>query len=468
MLTYIIAAFALVVLLIAAVFLVRLYGFRLLYPLILISFTQNLVVPALYTAGIINVLIAQLLIYSKEILLLVLFLYALRRLSQERVRYPLSIKIMVAFVGWVLLRGLFGLAFGDSLHDGTLLMRNLVSPLEFLVVGMAAAREFGLAEKFEKFLVRTIVILGLIAVVMLFALPKDFFATYVNIATYNVEVKGYQSGLGEDEETGISGTSNTREAFAELAPFRAFGTFGEPLSMSFNMAFGLIFVLYMGLESTAWRRWVALACLSLALLLGVSRSAWIFAACAVFVVQLARRKYTALIVIGLLVVCAFTFIAPLRGFVQESIEQGTDVADAHAQGLTRFYVDIWKDGGNILGKGADDAKQTIPESGYATLTEHYGFPTYALFLLFCMVLAAEALRFPEERRTRGYIVLGIVLGTFITQHTSYYAFTFNCYIAIWLFVGLSLPATSEADEMALDRLRVQQLSAAANLEFIRK
>ena len=128
------------------------------------------------------------------------------------------------------------LALGDDPVQCFRKLRLICLPLLFLTVAITTAYtqpEF--SKKFLRQMTYLLVALALIGILMWILPPSNFWVNHANMATYGIEIKGDEPFQYEEAE-GITHTSGGREAFLFLAPFRAFGTFGDPLAMGFALS----------------------------------------------------------------------------------------------------------------------------------------------------------------------------------------------------------------------------------------
>lgn len=405
-----------------------------LYPLILVSYTQNFVVPLLYTTAIAGPDASKALIFLKEGLLFALFIYSAWRLLGRGIRIPSTLAILIFFTLWCCVRGLVGVAQGDSIANAGRVVRSTCAPLQIFVVGLAAAYEQGVAEKLLRRVVPVLSVLAIAAVMLFASMGTEFWVKYVNIAAYNIELKG-EDPSEQAEDFGVSGSGGGRPEFAFLSEFRAGGTFGDPISMAFSMAFAVLLIGFYGQHN--WKTHLQLLPIGAALLLSFTRSSWIFLIVASCVIMIRRRKYALLVSTLACVALALILASPLSDFAVSSVDKlaAGDPNDLHVAGLRSFYSLAWRDPGNLLGKGTAASVQEIPESGYAFLLEHFGFPAYASFLLLNIVMFAQFSRAKERHRSLAYIGQGTVAGTLVTMHMSHYPFSFIGYLMIWFALG---------------------------------
>jgi hypothetical protein len=409
------------------------WGYGAVYPLILLSFTQNLCVPLLYTTGWTGPEASKALIFLKEILLLVLFIYSAWRLLGRGIRIPATLAILIFFTLWCCVRGLFGMVQGDDIANAGRLIRSVCMPLQLFIVGLAAACEQDVAEKLLRRMVPILSVLAVAAVVLFFSLGTEFWVKYANIAAYNIALKG-EDPSEQVEDFGVSGSGGGRPEFSFLSDFRAVGTFGDPISMAFAMAFAALLASFYGQHNG--KQYLLLLPIGAALFLSFTRSSWIFLIVAGGVIMIRKRKY--LLLASTIACVALAFMVPqLSDFVLSSVDKLTtgDPNDLHAAGLRGFYTMAWRDPGNILGKGTAASVQEIPESGYAFLLEHFGLPAYASFLFLNFLMFAQFSRAKARHHSLACIGQGTVAGTLVTMHTSHYAFSFIGYLGIWLTLG---------------------------------
>lgn len=413
---------------------VRKWGVKALYALVLISYVQNTVLPFVYTTGLGGADLVEALILLKELLLFALFAYSAWRLLGRGIHISTPLDILIFFTIWCALRGSIGLMMGDDLAYGARLIRTVCFPLQAFVIGLEVAYQGVLEEKFLRWLRYTISVLGVATVIILATTGTNFWVKYANVASYNIEIKGEPPGV-QNEDMGTSGTSTAREQFSSVLDFRASGTFGDPISMSFTMALGILLAFaYRGDNPGRWARWLAVP-MFVAIFLGFTRSSWIFLTTALAVLLIRKRRYGLLATILLTVVLAVWLVPPLSAFYADTMSQFDNPNNQHAAGLRDFYTHAFSDAGNILGKGLNEDVQTIPESGYAFLLEHLGAPAYIGFLAFHLVLFLSLFHVPEKKRDLALIAQGMIVGTLITMHTSYYAFGFIYYLPIWWIYG---------------------------------
>lgn len=420
---------------------------RALYVLFSAAYTQNFVVPFLYTHGYIGMDIARALIVVKDIVLFELFVWAaILLIDRFRPPWPRPLKPLLLLVGYCTLRYVVAVLSGDDWRDGVFLLRNIWFPLEILTVVMvftALKPQFG--KQFLRRMIYTLSILAVVAVAILLFAPRNFWVENADLAVVQNDVKGevpnemdpyaldFKSGLPSSAMLGNART----EYLGYLFNFRAIGTFGEALALAFSMSAPFLVMLFYFKKNV-----VTMFCLSVvtaALFLSFTRSAWIFCAVVAAYLLVKRRKYRFLLAAGCLVLAVVMLWPPLASFASNSIgELSGHPETGHAQGIMWFYTRGFADLGNVLGKGMSPEAQTIPESGYAYLLEHFGLFAYVSFLWFCVAIYWQLSR--KQRGTPKFSVLGqaVCLGVLVIMHFSQYPFSLPDFLSLWYIVGFSL------------------------------
>lgn len=415
-----------------------------LYVLFLASYTQNFVIPFLHTHGYIGLELARALVLFKDVLLLELFLWSVMVLFEQfRPPWPSPLKPLLLLTFYCIFRFMAGAVFfDDGWTQGLNQIRIIFFPLEILVVIMvvtAQKPEFG--RRFLRNMAYVLSVLAVVALGIFVWAPRDFWVENANIAVLQSDVKGNtEYALDFDQGLSMSGTMQGRETFGFLSAFRAIGTFGEALALSFSMAVPvLLFSLYYKKTVVSV---LSLTVAAAALCLSLTRSAWIFCGVIVIYVLLRRRRYRELLAAGALVLALMFFFPPLADFAQATVTNITPAADnadsEHAEGILWFYTRGFTDPGNILGKGMRPEAQSIPESGYAYLLEHFGALAYGSFLWFCFSLYRQLGEVGTRLRTLSVLAQGIPLGILIVMHFSYYPFSLPTFMSLWYIVGLCL------------------------------
>lgn len=451
------AGYSVLVFLISIVIFMRLKEHS-LYLLFFVTFTQNFALAYLYTSGLAGKELCRSLILFKEFFLLELFVYSiivLFRYFQES--WPRPLIILIFFTAYCVLRfGIGALFLADFTADGLRKLRMMCFPVQIVTVTMAVSR---LRPEFSRRLMRHLTcFLATLAVVgiLLFLLPQaDFWKQHVDIAAYNVDVKGEDPST-VIEEQGISGTGAGREAFLFLSAFRAMGTFADPLSFGFAMAMPILLLTFH--YERSWLNILMLALSGVAIFFTFSRSSWIFVTISFMYILIRRRKYRLIFSLAALGTFALLSWPPLAKFAASDLAymSWANPGIEHAEGIVWFYQRAFTDPGNILGKGMDDSVQKVPESGYAFLLEHFGLVAYASFILFCFSLFSYLRK--RQGRPNSLILIGqaIPICVLIVMHTSQYPFAFSEYLFIWFVVGVCVSPISTAEGLSHE---TQQLPA---------
>jgi len=390
------------------------------------------------------------LIYGKEVLCLVLTIYAVKTMYTDRVRLRFSLIVLAIFTLWCVFTGLMTLGGHGDLQSAGRWIRDSCAPLEFVLIGAALAKKPSI-RSFPRMYVFTLGVLAIVAVCLIGSWGEMVWARYANVATFDIAVKG-ESSSEQDLTTGTNGSGNMSERsafFGALAKYRAMGTFGEPISMAFNMAFGLLVAMFVVRKSSRW----FLLLLALALLLSFTRSAWIFFTLASLFVLFKRRKVIRLAAFLAVIAGSLTLVAPLREFVTYSVTNLQGTGEKHSAGIKSFYSGVWARqesvwwGGSIVGSAVDEWGQQslligdvnatrMPESGYGFLVMKNGIPAYILFLIFCVAGLVDLQQSPDKNL--GAVMQGVILAVLVVMHTSYYVFAFSASIVIWIMLGATI------------------------------
>ncbi|HWH59806.1 MAG TPA: hypothetical protein VN682_19405 [Terriglobales bacterium] len=410
-----------------------------LYILFTFAFVQNLVLPFMYTSlGSSRDLLLGLLLF-KEILLLLLFFYCTHLWSELHRAWPKPLFVLFLFTLYCVSRVSVGLlVLHDDPYESFRKLRMVCFPLEILTVAVTVgAIRPKFATKFLKHQTYLLAFLGLIGILLFLMPSKDFWASRANIATYSIDIKG-DDPFYYVEDQGVSGTGLARDVFLDLSSFRAMGTFGDPLAMSFAMTAPILLLVFV--YKRTWCTPLLFLTLGIALLFTFSRSAWIFVFAGGIYILFRKRKYSWLIAFAVIPILAIVTIRPLADFAVEGWQalSWTNPGGEHAEGIVWFYKRAFIDWGNILGKGMRDEVQFIPESGYAFLLEHFGLAAYVTWLWFLLSLYRH-LRLRDTGPAKLPLVSeAMVLGTFIVVHFSQYPFSFIGWLPIWYVFGLSM------------------------------
>jgi hypothetical protein len=439
-----------------------------LYVLFLTAYTQNLVVPFLYTHGYVGMNSAKALILFKDLLLLLLFVWAVWTLFRQfRPPWPRPFKPLLFLTGYCIVRFFIGIMLGDRFSEGLSIVRIICFPVEILLVVIvftAVKPKFG--ARFLRDITYILSALAVVAIVILVFAPRDFWVQNANIAEIQADVKG-EAGDALNFEQGVpmSATMQGRELFAFMSSFRAIGTFGEALALSFSMAVPVLLLSLYFRKSivSVFSLIIAMA----ALFFSLTRSAWIFCAVVGSYVLLRRGWYRRFVLAGCLLFGFVVIFPPMGEFASTTISNlapSNDNPDSeHAEGVLWFYTRGLTDTGNILGKGVD-ARQSIPESGYAYLLEHFGALAYAGFLWFCFSIYRQLGKPSIRNSTLPLIGQGMALAILVVMHFSYYPFSLPTFMSLWYVIGLCLSnyllPRNDSGLVSTSKRRIPQLQSA--------
>jgi hypothetical protein len=425
-------------------FLVWKYKERSLYALFLGAYTQNFVVAFLYTHDYIGRDVARGLLLLKDFLLLELFVWSVVVLFRRfRSPWPRPFRPLLVLIAYCTFRLLIGLVFlGDDWSLGLYRLRNIFFPLEILVVVIvltALKPEFG--ERFLRDITYVLSALAVVALAIVLWAPRDFWVANANIAELQADVKGdAEKGMKFEEGLSLAGTMQGREVLGFLSSFRAIGTFGEALALSFSMAVPVLLLSFYFPKSI-----ISVLCLTAAtgaLFFSLTRSAWIFCTFIAVYVLIRRRRYRLLSIMGCSILAFFLLWPPMTEFAKTTVAHLSPASDnpdsEHAEGVLWFYTRGFSDFRNILGKGMRDEVEEIPESGYAYLLEHFGLVAYVSFLWFCVSLYRQLRKVPLGNPGLSVVAQGIPLGTLIIMHFSQYPFSLPTFMSLWYVVGFWL------------------------------
>jgi len=440
-----------------ATFLVWKLKERSLYLLFFTAYTQNLVVPFLYTHGYVEMSSARALILFKDVLLLELFAWSTLLLFRRfRPPWPRPMKPLLFLTGVCIVRFLLGVMLGEHFKQGLPTVKAICFPLEILLVVMvltALKPEFG--TRFLRDISYILSALAVVAIVILVFAPRDFWVENANIAEIQADVKGEaEDALNFDEGVPMSGTMAGRESFEFMSAFRAIGTFGEALALSFSMAVPVLLLSLYFQKSTV--SVIALTVATAALFFSLTRSAWIFCAIVGGYVLLRRGWHRRFVLAGCLLFGFAVVFPPVGEFASNTISNlspSNDNPDAeHAEGVLWFYARGFTNTANVLGKGAD-AVQEIPESGYAYLLERFGALAYVSFLWFCFSIYQQLGKAGTRVSALTLFGQGIALAILVVMHFSYYPFSLPTFMSLWYIVGFCLSNYLVAKDNARPELR---------------
>ncbi len=433
----------LVIVFAAAVLIVRKLRERSLYVLFLAAYTQNFILPYLYTHRYIGTELAQGLVVFKDLVLLNLFIWSVLLLFKHyEAPWPRPLVPLLILCGYCGLRVLLGTVFSDEdLSLGMNRLRVIWFPLQIIVVVMVmAARNPEFAKRFLRHMTYTLAALAVVALLIFAFAPSDFWVANANIAVFQADVKGdSETAMNFDEGLTLSGTLQGREVLQLFSAFRAIGTFGEAIALAFSMAVPVLLLIFYFPRSKLGI--VALVVSAAALLFSLTRSAWVFCFVVGLYAVVLRRWYRLLVAGVAIVVLLFSLWPEFGDYAKLSVSNLTpssDNADSeHAEGVLWFYTRGFSDTRNILGKGMGTEDQEIPESGYAYLLEHFGLTAYVAFVWFCVSLYLQ-LRKVRAPANLLIVAQGIPFGIFVIMHFSQYPFSISSFMSLWYVVGFCL------------------------------
>lgn len=424
-----------------------------LYVLFVDAFIQNTVLPFLYTSfGASRSLVASLLI-SKEILLLVFFIYCIFLWRREvRQPWPKPAYILFLFTAYCVLRVGIGLLLADDPAQSFKKLRQVCLPLQFLIIAITVARthpEF--AKKFLRQMTYLLAFLALLGILMWLLPARDFWLNHANMADYGLDIRGEDPDEVLVSE-GVRNTAKGRDAFLFLAPFRAFGTFGDPFAMGFALT--PPFLLLAFIYRKRWFTGPLLVILAVAIFATFDRSVWILIFVAGLFVLFRRRKYKWLVGLGLLPILALLTVAPMAEFAKsEYVELSWSHPEgSHAEGIVWLYQRAFTDPSNLLGKGMRDDVVLLTESGYGFLLEHFGSAAYIAWMWFLFAMYRYLKLTDSSQGQLALLSRAMILGTLVIMHFSQYPFSFIGWLPIWYVFGLSMAgASTEASPAASPR-----------------
>ena len=416
---------------------------RILYPLFLWAYVQNLVLAWMYSASIADKPLCQALLLLKEFVLLWLFLVFAPRVFRLAWRRPL--RVLALFTGWCFVRYAAAVALQNESGLSNLWNLRVVSfPLQILVVstGVASA-DPAFAMRFIRRTTLAAAGTAMVGLALYFLPGSDFWRDRVNIARYNAEVKGEsasQSGIqqqlnGEDPQEimqGLPGNARGREEFSFLARFRAIGPVADAVGFGHLLAFPIVLLAFGYRPSRTTR--AALVALVAALLLTFTRSAWIFVVFCFGYVPWRRGKRQWIVAIASLGALALTSWTPLGDWYSTTLTwlSWNNPQEDHAEGLVWLYKEGLWNASNLLGQGLS---ARVYESGYGILLVRYGLPAVVLILVFFFTTYSYLRRSPLRDRPLFLVAQAALLAMILTMNTSYYPFSFIPYLLPWFTAG---------------------------------
>lgn len=437
---------------------------RAIYVIAAICWVQNLVLPWWYTQGWTDEAGTRALIMLKDVMLLLVFVsVAWRGRWAWRWRIPAPMVWILVYGAWALFRTVLGLAMGEPLLGNLRVVRGMLFPVEVVVstflIGMLAPR---MPRRYERFVIVGLTVCAVVSLFLYF-LPSDtFWFNEINIASYNVEVKGDPTWtvLGD---LGVPGSGVGRRAFQGLSAFRLFGTFGDPLTA--GMAIGLALIAVGARRKLTMPLLAVALVLAAALFLTFSRSAWILAGVGVSYLAILQGRPWRVAVVFTTAVTLWVAVPALRQFAVASVAAFTvQTGDLyHVEGITNFYSLQMLRPVYLIGTGpiSDARINWVYENGYAYLMVQYGLPLLVLFVGFCFSTERYLRRHSARSDLLARIGAASALATVIVANFSFYALGFTSYFAIWSLVGLGIGVLHRRElQTALDET-VQPLAAAA-------
>lgn len=416
---------------------------RTLYVIFLWAYVQNFALPWMYTSRWAGKGTCQVLLLSKEFLLLWLFLFLVPRLSRcGGGRWPVPLRVLGYFTLWCIVRYVAAVVFqGESLFGNLWNLRIACFPFEILTVGVVvASRKPEFANRFIRHMV--FIVAGLAAVgILLYLIPEaDFWRDHVNIASYNIDVKSESpdSIMSEDVQAaaeGIAGNGLARVVFSSLSPFRAFGTVGDSVGFGHFLAYPVL-LLALWLPRN-WKTKLMITVTATALFFSFTRSAWISVAAGFTYVWLRKKRFR--LVLGLWGAMAIAVLiwAPMAEWYSTSLTavSWANPEDPHAVGIVWFYKQgLWQFE-NFFGQGMT---VHLPEGGYPILLIRFGLPAVLALVWFCFALY-QILRRTHLRENSLFLIAQTVpLAMLVNMNFSYYQFNFIPYVLVWFVVGACL------------------------------
>lgn len=436
---------------------------RALAAITVVCWTQNLLLPWWYTEGWIGAELSRALIMLKEFMLVglvVMLFWRMRWLHTGPL--PTPIRVAMAAIAYIAFRVVLGTAFlGESLFAELRLVRSFLLPSIVVLAGFAVGMMQPSERRRYVGTATTALVACSVVSLLLFALaPDEFWANHVNIAAYNIDVKGDPEWT-VDLEAGVSGTGIGRAVFSWLSSFRLIGTFGDPLTAGFVLGFGVL--LLAARQTQSIMTIIGGLCCVAGLLLTFSRSAWIFTA--IGLAYLAVRQRWLLRSVFALLLVAGTWLAlgsDLAEFFTTSVAafdlESGDVY--HAEGLLRFWRGELFTAANILGQGPlPGTEQTATvENGFAYMIEQFGIPSFVAFAVLCVTLERFLRRNAAPDDVVAQVGAAAAISTLVVTNFSFYALSFTPYFAIWTLIGLCIGTAHRASGAFRRSLPVQRAS----------
>jgi len=430
---------------------------RLVFVIAAICWVQNLLLPWWYTQGWIDEPVARALLLVKDVLLLLLLGYAAWRVRWVwRRPLPAPVVWLAAYGAWAVLRISLGVALaGEPLLENLRLVRSVLFPVGAVLAGfLVALLAPKLAPRYVRFTVAGIAVCAVVSLALYFLPSNDFWLNEINIALYNVNVKGDVEWTVV-ADLGIPESALGRLSFQAFSAFRLLGTFGDPLTA--GLVLGLAVLALAARPRLSPGTLAAAVPLAAALFLTFSRSAWVLAAVGFCYLALVQRRFARLGVLLGGAAVLWIALAPLRQFLATSLA-AFDVGgfDAyHALGITNFYSTEMLKAEYLLGAGALDlsTRSWMLENGFAFLTVQFGVTLLVTFVGFCLSAERYLRRHAEPDDLVARLGAAGALASLVVANFCFYALWFTAYFGIWSVVGLGIGL--------LHRREIEHAAAAA-------
>jgi len=429
---------------------------RVLYLIFIWAYIQNFVLAWMYTSGWAGTNLCQALLVIKEFLLLWLFFYFLPQLKRCcGGRWPLPLRILGLFTLWCTVRYLAAVLLqGQGFVENLWYLRVASFPLQILTVAIGLSlTKPKFANRFIRQMSYVTAGMALLGILIYLIPETTFWRNHVDIADYNLEVKGGagDSALreqlgGEDEkeiEEGLPGNARGHEEFAFLSAFRAFGTVGDAVGFGHLLAFPVLLLTFCFPRN--WKTNLMLGVTLVALFFSFTRSAWIFVLVGYAIALFRKKRYRLILGVVGTVVIALMIWTPLVDWYSNSLAMLSwdNPQEDHAEGLVWLYREgLWQRG-NVFGQGLT---AHVPESGYGLLLVRYGMPAFLCILWFCWALYRSLRQSAWGDRSLFLVAQVVPLGMIVMLNFSYYPFSFIPYLLTWFVVGTCLalvPAKGE-------------------------
>lgn len=399
---------------------------------------QNFVLPYLYTTYGISKDIILGLIYFKEIAVTVLFisLFLMKKEVKANRSYKTAMTALI-IIGMYSVFTVLNKGFNEEIAKN---IRLLITPFELFITGYLINFNEKDIKKSINLIIAMAVITSLFGIYEVFFVKDDFWVNHVNIARYNVEVKG-DSALAVYMERGISGTTAGRA----FLPRRLSSTYGDPLSFGIANAFIALFLFVMFTKGQRKKR-LGLIIVATAVFLTLSRSSWILLLIAVLVIMILQKQKTAFLAPVCIVLVPLLFINGVQGFISDTIMLKVD--SAHQAGVTQFFTNIMWMPRFFLGEGIGSVYGS--ENGYSFIISQIGYPGIAVFVIFVINVFKDLKMCifsikDEEMASQALALCGIMVGTILINLFSHYPFTFNSYFNIWIMAGMFMGLINRTD-----------------------